>query len=152
MTTIAYRDGIMAADSGSHYGDIRQNWARKIAQGPDGTLYGTSGDAAQCDGFLRWVLDGCEGDQPVPDAINEGKDSSFIILVVPVTGRIRLITARGEETYEAPYFAIGYDAGVAYGAMFAGKDAITAIDACIEHGTGSSGRVQTIDRSVLVET
>lgn len=143
LTTIAFRDGVMAADSGSRYGDARHNWARKLAIGPDGTLYGVSGDAAQATTFLRWVDGGCTGVQPVAEWTKDDH-SSFVVLAVTPGGPVRLITARGEESYDAPYDAIGYDAGVAYGALFQGATAEQALAAAIEHGTGTSGKVQTI--------
>lgn len=146
MTTIAYRNGIMAADSGSRAGDAKQNWARKLAKGTDGTLYGACGNAAQCETFLGWVDDGCVGDPPAADKEPEGH-SSFLILVAPIHGRLQLITAYGVEKYKAPYFALGYDSGVAYGAMFTGANAPDAIAAAIEHGVGSSGPLAMIRHS-----
>jgi ATP-dependent HslUV protease subunit HslV len=145
MTVIAYRDGLMAADSGSWAGDAAHGWARKLAKGPDGTLYGVAGNAAQCTAFLDWVEGGCVGAQPVAQREGQdGRDSSFIALAVPRQGRIRLITAHGEEKYDAPYYAIGAGALCAYGALFAGATAEMAIEACKEHATGAFGRVSLI--------
>jgi hypothetical protein len=145
MTTIAYRDGVMAADSGAWAGDAAHGWARKLAKGPDGTLYGTAGNAAEATTFLDWVEGGCVGARPA--AVREGedgKDSSFIVLAAPPTGRLILITARGEEKYDAPYYAVGGAAACAFGALFAGASAETAIEAAKEHGSSAFGRVQTI--------
>lgn len=143
MTTIAYKAGVMSADTGSRAGDARQNWAQKLAKGPDGTLYGVTGNAAECFSFLCWVNGGCIGNPPVAEKQPESR-SSFLVLAAPPVGDLRLVTAWGDESYGAAYFSVGYDSGVAYGALFAGADAVTAIEAAIEHGTGTSGKAQSI--------
>lgn len=146
MTTIAYRAGIMASDSGSWAGDASHGWARKLVKGADGTLYGVAGDAAQADGFLKWVSAGRLDPAPVIDRQGtDGCDSSIIILAVTPGGPIRLITARGEECYpDAPYYAIGSGAATAFGALFMGATAEQAIEAAKEHGSGAFGRVQSL--------
>tara|TARA_R110002012_G_scaffold315261_2_gene528917 strand:- start:5390 stop:5842 length:453 start_codon:yes stop_codon:yes gene_type:complete len=144
MTTIAYKDGVMAADSGSWFSGACAPWAMKLSQGPDGTLYGAAGNAAQCEAFHKWVRTGCHGEAPKPD-ITGDLESSFIVLAAEVDGPIRLITAHGAESYYyAPYFAIGAGAAVAMGAMFAGGDAETAVRAVLTHGDGAAGAVRTL--------
>lgn len=145
MTTIAYRDGVMAADSGCWIGDARHGWARKLARGPDGGLYGCAGNAAQVRAFLAWVDAGYVGVRPEPER-EKDDGNSFIVLVAAPSGPLRLITARGEEEHEAPYFAIGAGCVAAFGAMFAGATAETAIAAAIEHASGAMGQVQSVRR------
>lgn len=147
MTTIAYRDNTMAADSGSWAGDASHGWAVKIAKGPDGTLYGVAGNAAEAIGFLDWVRGGCIGAQPLPRRKGDD-DSSFIVLAASAAGPVRIITAYGEEKYDAPYYAIGAAACCALGAMFVGAGAEQAIAAAIEHGSGAFGAVRSIKREV----
>ncbi len=143
MTTIAYRSGIMAADSGSWAGEASHGWANKLARGPDGILYGVAGNAPECMGFLEWVRGGYVGVQPRPRP-QEKDESSFIILAVAPAGQIRVISAHGEERYDAPYYAIGAGAQVAFGALFCGASAEDAIEAAKEHGTGAFGPVRSI--------
>lgn len=143
MTTIAYRDGVMAADSGCWNGDACHGWAEKLAKGPDGTLYGVSGDAAGCEGFLQWVRGGCKGDHPKPEKQGD-KDSAFIVLIARPGEKLALLTCGGEERYAAPYFAIGAGAPAAFGALFMGATAKLAIKAAKTHGYGAFGKVRTI--------
>ncbi|WP_420961081.1 hypothetical protein [Brucella sp. IR073] len=144
MTTIAYRDGIMAADSGCWAGDASHGWAEKIAKGPDGVLYGTSGRAAKCFSFLDWVRGGYQGARPEPAATSDA-ESDFIVLMATAGRGVRVLTAFGEEHYpEAPYFAIGGGSVAAFGALYAGASAQVAIEAAIEHGTSAFGRVRCI--------
>jgi len=140
LTTIAYRDGIMASDSGS-WGNATHGWAKKLAKGKDGILYGVTGNAAECDAFLSWVNSGYEGEQPVAEKEDENC-SSFCVLIAEKDKPIRYRTSRGDETYDAPYYAVG--SSVAWGALYAGSTAIVAIEAAREHGSSCVGKVQTI--------
>lgn len=146
MTTIAYRDGVMAADSGVWNGDACSAWARKLAKGSDGTLYGIAGNAAQGTTFLKWVDGGCRGEQPIPERTGED-GSSFVVLAVSKGGPVRIITARGDEEYDAPYFSIGGGAATAYGALFVGASAKDAIAAAVEHGCSAHGKIITVSHA-----
>lgn len=143
MTTIAYRAGVMASDSGAWIGDASHGWAVKLAKGVDGSLHGVSGNAAQCSAYLEWVKSGYRGDEPRADTEPDSR-SSFIVLIAPPMGPLRLRTARGDEVYEAPYFSIGAGAPTAYGALFMGATAEQAIEAAKEHASGAFGHVQSI--------
>lgn len=143
MTTVAYRDGVMAADSGAWIGDASHGWAVKLAKGKDGALHGVAGNAAECGTYLDWVNAGYEGDEPRAEALPDNA-SSFIVLIVPPSGPLRLRTAKGVEVYDAPYFAIGAGSPTAYGALFAGATAEQAIEAAKEHASGAFGQVRTI--------
>ncbi|WIY54148.1 hypothetical protein O9Z70_06400 [Devosia sp. YIM 151766] len=144
MTTIAYRDGVMAADSGSWMGDARHGWAEKLAKGPDGTLYGVAGGAPEALGFLDWVNAGANPEtMPHAEALPDG-GNSFIVLAVSPGGPVRIICAKGVETYDAPYFSIGGGSATAFGALYAGATAAQSIEAAKEHGSSAFGRVQTI--------
>lgn len=144
MTTIAYRDGVMAADSGSWMGEASHGWAEKLAKGPDGTLYGVAGGAPEALGFLEWVKAGADPEaMPKAEALPDDRNS-FIVLAVSPGGPVRIIAARGVETYNAPYFAIGGGSATAFGALWAGASAADAIEATKEHGSSAHGRVLTI--------
>lgn len=144
MTTIAYRDGVMAADSGSWMGDASFPWARKLVRGSDGTLYGVCGDAAQANGFIEWVEGGCSGERPAAEKTDQNGSSYLVLVAAPRSGRVKVLTARGIEAYEAPYFAIGAGNVGALCAMHAGASAEDAIRAAIVHAPGAEGPVQAI--------
>lgn len=149
MTTIAFKGRVMAADSGSWAGDASHAWARKLAVGPRGTLYGVCGNADECCGFLDWVHDGEQGDMPKPRALPDG-GSSFLVLRASCLdgvhgGVVDVITAYGAEEYEAPYYAIGSGSQAAFAAMYVGASAKKAIKAAKAHASGTFGKVQTIE-------
>lgn len=149
MTTIAYRDGVMAADTGVWTGDACHFVARKLARGTDGTLYGCAGNAAEANAFLKWVDGGCVGEMPSPRP-DKDDGNSFIVLKVASGGPIVIITAHGEEEYEAEYYAIGGGNATAFGALYAGAPAKIAIEATIMHGQAAMGEVRCIHHNAVL--
>lgn len=141
MTTIAYRDGVMAADSGVWFGDGLAPWGRKIVVDTEGTLYGVCGNAGQCNDFIEWVVAGSVGERPAADKMPEG-GSSYLVMKVTQGGPVRILTAHGTEVYAAPYFSIGAGNTAALGAMFCGASAVRAIEAAIAHASGAIAPVQ----------
>lgn len=144
MTTIAYRDGVLAADSGVWHGDAVNMWARKVVKGYDGVLYGLTGNAAEAGAYIAWVSNGYAGDEPKARPLDKDDASSFVVVIAEAGQPIKIKTAYGIETYDAPYISIGGGAQACYGAMFAGANAETAIQAAIEHGSGAIGNAQSV--------
>lgn len=148
MTTIAYKDGVMAADSGCWHGDVVTNGSVKIAHGKSGRLYGLSGAAAECSGFVRWVNEGEVGDYPVPAETgpSEGK-SAFLVLMVWPSGALQIIGAYGvEDLGDVPFMAMGSGAPTAMGALAVGATPQQAIKAVIDYGTGAIGPVRYVSK------
>ena len=130
MTTIAYKDGVMAADraiSGNgHVGTARKVHRRKS----DGALVGGCGDVATIQRWFEWFLAGERGAAP-----NLGTDdeSASMILVVRTTGKVEEYGRYGKCLYEAPYYALGSGADYALGAMAFGASARQAVAAATKH-------------------
>lgn len=136
----------MAADSGNWFSNVLYRSALKIARGPDGSLHGVTGNAADAEQYVRWVLDGMQGDAPKPEATNrdEGR-SAFLALVVAPDGHVRLWTAFGwEDHYDVPFIALGSGAEMAIGAMAAGATAEQAVAIVAEHSNYAALPVKTI--------
>lgn len=142
MSTIAYRDGVMASDSGAWIDDIAITSVRKIGRAQDGTLFGVCGNGPECQAFLQWVRSGGIGmGYPVPIPVDNNR-SSFCILRVRRDGLICLITARGVEEFpHLKYLAVGAGSSVAMGALWYGASARDAIAAAIEHASNTRGPV-----------
>ena len=145
MTTIAYRDGLMAADTTAYLHRHTCPSGIKIAKGINGTLYGVAGNAARCSQFIDAVHKEALGEEvifPMPRPTDTGNgardESDFYVLIVHTDGRKRILTAYGEENHDrADYIALGADAAVAYGAFYAGAGAVMALNACARHGVSS---------------
>ena len=142
MTIIAYRNGVMAADSSAWIGRSVHRWSRKLLRSEDGCLFGVTGQCAEGQAYLSWIAGFQQGREPMPSVIDG--DTSFDVLRVQPDGKIAVLTQFGWEAFAAPYYVIGAAQAVAWGALFAGADAETAVRAAIEHSDAASGDVVAI--------
>ena len=154
MTVIAYRNGLMAADTGARSNDLIRTNAKKVYKCPvTGDLYGFAGNADSMAEFIDWVISETEEDyphikyqrRPSIGGNIEKFESHFIVLHVSADGKIvELLTAFGKEDFsKEPYCAIGAGAEVAIGAMYVGATATAAVGAAINHSPYCHGRVMT---------
>ena len=139
MTTIAYRDGIIAADSrttwnGGHLGDVT-----KIAKNGK-ILAGSAGSASQCKLFLDWVLSGMMGDQPKLVADDYELDA-FVALP---DGKIVFFNGQSSFPLKARFYACGSGYQYALGAMSMGATAEEAVRIAAQHDTKTGGEIQTL--------
>jgi ATP-dependent protease HslVU (ClpYQ) peptidase subunit len=121
MTIIAYRDGIMAADSAVFDGDTYAGEVRKIHRLPDGSLLGTAGALAMAKIAADWLSGPMEGSPP------DLREGSLYGILVRSNGDVfsidrNLIPMR----FKARFYAEGSGCSVALGAMAAGAPASEA--------------------------
>jgi len=141
MTTIAYKDGVLAADraiSGSgHVGTTRKVWKRKS----DGALVGGCGEVATLQRWAEWFLAGERGTAP---NLGTDDDSASQMLVVRPNGKVEDHGRYGKAMYEAPYHAIGSGSDYALGAMAFGATARQAVAAAMKHDHCTGSGVQYV--------
>jgi ATP-dependent HslUV protease subunit HslV len=142
LTTIAYRDGVLAADTQTCRGYTKIVGLTKVARGPDGRMGGAAGEAGFLTKWLAWICGDVE-DQPEPRATETSTD---VGLLVHPDGTVEIFEEAGSYRLSVPYFAVGSGRDQALGAMFAGADAETAVRAAIAHDTGSGGPVTVLHR------
>jgi ATP-dependent HslUV protease subunit HslV len=141
MTTIAYRDGVLAADSLVTLGDTKVHGRYHKIVRIEGHLIGTAGSVAACQHFLDWLREatGEDGEDSAPPK------GEYKALVVNPKGKVRefesgslLPVPRG-----AKFFSIGSGAAYALAAMYAGASAADAVKiaAKIDTSTGLPVRV-----------
>jgi ATP-dependent HslUV protease subunit HslV len=136
MTIIAYKNGIMAADSAVWTGYIYGGEITKIIKTPNGSLVGASGNHAICSKFRAWAL--LENEETPW----EGGDS-FYGVIVKKDGTIMMYYDKngiGEICYEDSH-AIGCGYEIALGAMDAGATAIRAVEIAIKRHAYCSGKI-----------
>lgn len=131
MTTVAYRDNIMAGDSCLSTGDentIYVGDVDKVFRLKDGSLFAASGDS-ECQQIMR-VLESGAKDHKIPGLLAKIKSESECMLVRP-DGRMYWIVVDdgyGEFTeFKDQFCAIGSGKDFAYGAMEAGASALEAV-------------------------
>lgn len=126
MTTIAYRNGVMAADSRGYSGNRTPVGQKvKVEKLEDGTLLGASCTiAGGAEAIRRWYVDGMP--KEVPYALPE----SFTLLVVKPNGEA--FYGNDAHMLAGPlndsFYAIGSGSDYALGAMQMGADAKTAVE------------------------
>jgi|SRR5579872_1322793 len=126
MTVIAYRDGIVAADSAAFNGDRRTGTVDKLTKLKDGSVLAMLGGLGEASRLAAWVIAGCKGEQPLGD---EGA------VVVFRRGGVIDIYEKGTKQIatRAPFQSFGAGADMAFGAMAAGATAEEAIAVACEH-------------------
>lgn len=153
MTTIAYRDGIMAADSLVTGNGVVEGQFRKIAD-IKGFLVGGCGEISKVAAFFDWFRVNQPLKPPLkshpfavfPDYIKPKKDEEkYTILLVDKQNRQIWESDNGGYPYrlEVPFIAIGSGREIAVGAMSMSASAIQAVRASIKHDIYSGGNVQT---------
>lgn len=131
MTTVAYRNGVMAADSSCHADGTSTYGVRKLFRLNDGSIIGFAGSLTGWLKFLDWLdNDGADEDRP------SGQDVSAIR--VSPKGRVTLYESGVAIRPRAgKYFAIGSGLDVALGAMCVGASATAAVRAAVKHDLGT---------------
>lgn len=156
MTTIAYRDGILAADSRyteeSESGGDRMFQCRKIFQTLNTVVEGylkkqwvaLAGDESGLL-FLRWVKNGMDPDNK-PE-FSKGDD--FSALVVTVHGGVPRVEVYGThcepEAVVESYHAIGSGAKCAFVAMDMGTGAFEAVERAAVRDPWTGGPITAVE-------
>ncbi len=137
MTTVAWDGETMAADSAVHDGETIVHRMKKIQRMPNGALAGFAGDVEQAMALLEWLRGGQRGTKP------KSKDVS-VLYVTPQRRVYHYDGGRKAHPIAEPFFSIGTGADVAFGAMFAGSNAKTAVRAAIKRDIFSRGPLQVL--------
>lgn len=143
MTTIAYRDDVIAADTQVTCGGTIDGWVQKAFR-KGGLLYATSGSSGLGDGFLSWVAGGMKGDAP---SLRGEKGDDAHGYLFPGGDRVVWRYDNVWATHYAPFFAYGSGAEIALGAMIAGATAEEAVRAAAERDTATGGEITVLRRA-----
>jgi ATP-dependent protease HslVU (ClpYQ) peptidase subunit len=133
MTCVAYRNGIIAADSMSVVEEVKLNNEVKVAK-RKGHLFGLSGDAMPpLEEAIDWYFKKNRGTL---------KPYKFSLLVVTPEGKVYDIDQNnGQVAITAPFYAVGSGAIGAMCAMEVGATAEQAVAAAIKWCEGVGGKV-----------
>jgi 20S proteasome alpha/beta subunit len=144
VTTIAYRNGVIAADTGQQVGHSRVGRITKIARNDNGDLAGAAGDASYNFAFRRWFTGGESGEPPQAKETDGSFDRGVIFRVA---GTIEVFEPSGRFECRADYYAFGSGRPEALGALFAGATAEKAVEAAKEHDAHTFGDIETLSHS-----
>lgn len=139
MTTLAYKDGVLAADTQVNDGGARVAITEKIGRTDDGRLWGFTGSLQFQAACVAWAQ---HPDNPNPPP--SWDDDSLFIVIEP-DGRAREWCGKGwVEHLQAPFFAWGSGMRFAIGAMAAGADARAAVAIAARYDNNSGPPVRTL--------
>lgn len=145
MTCIAYRDGVMAADTEMSIGDIKSR-CDKIAK-KKGHLIGMCGTA--CPPLATFLEAFTKRDEEARKLMN---GYSFSCLVVTPKGELQVWDEKLVfEPLKVPFYALGCGGAVALGAMEMGASARRAVGVAIKWSVSVSGPVTTLRLTPKVE-
>lgn len=139
MTVIAYKDGIMAADTLVTANGTRVAHALKFRK-VNGWLIGASGYFGAYKPIANWVEMGADVDKPV----DWGKFEDSAGIVVSPSGEVYHVGTLGGyliEEHSPLGVATGSGSEIARTAMYLGLSAREAVQVAIDLETGCGGRV-----------
>lgn len=138
MTTIAYRDGVMAADTALTHNGVWEGKSVKIGTTSDGRVVGIAGAPGMMKPFIDWLQFG--GDAPAYD-----RDDHFFAIVAYADGAASLYDRfMSEIKMSEPFHAIGSGKEIAIGAMAAGASAEDAVRIACIYDAYSAEPVRTV--------
>lgn len=134
MTTIAWRPGIIAADTLATAGESREGELGKIAKrGP--VLAAATGCSMASRRFIDWFLGGMSGE---PDMGEEASGFLFI------DDTIIWFTHKGHCAMCAPFYSAGSGDHFARGALAMGASPREAVAVAMRFDISTGGRIQVL--------
>jgi ATP-dependent protease HslVU (ClpYQ) peptidase subunit len=137
MTTIAYRWGVLAADSRMMSGGWKHRYsATKLFRLPSGDIAGVVGTYAEAVAFVTWLQNSETGDKP---ALNEAT-----VIRLRKDGSLTIYEQNASFNITTEFGAWGSGSPAANAAMYMGADAAKAVEiaALLDDCTG--GEVVTM--------
>jgi ATP-dependent protease HslVU (ClpYQ) peptidase subunit len=140
MTTVAYRSGVLAADTQSAGEDGTKYRMRKIHMTThSGVLYGCAGDTSAILRIRRWMERNTTSRPRLP------KDTDADVLMVKPDGTLWMLNdAFDWEPVDAKFHAIGSGASFALGAMARGATAVQAVKIAARFDINTSAPIDTL--------
>lgn len=143
MTTIAYKDGILAADTRAYGGGRTPIGSKtKIHRLDDGSIFGCSSSCVGADALVReWIENGC------PNQRNETvKPENFELILVRPSGEV--FYAHDNFSITGPIrtgkIAVGSGKEFALGAMEMGAGALQAVECAARLDPWTGGSIETL--------
>ncbi len=142
MTTIVYRDGILAADSAINSAETAVGTIKKIVPVGDIGFFAFAGAQGRfnmeiSDWLSKWPETG-----EAPECVKKGEVCGLFAMK---SGLLLQIDGGGKPyEMEAPFFAEGSGKFIALGALAMGATAESAVDIAIRYDNSSGGPTQTV--------
>lgn len=148
MTTIAYRDGVLAADSQVTAGTTKVGRMTKCGRLPGGYRWAFCGSSQLLWTFVKWCQRALESNEPHPwdgDAPQWSREDDAAGILIHPDGAASEYEGRGWLRVDAPFLAWGSGDKIAIGAMAAGKTAAEAVEVACSIDVYTSGPVVILE-------
>jgi hypothetical protein len=132
MSVLAYKDGVLAADSGMFVGGRRYTTGTPKVVRSDLGLFGACGDASRAELAKSWFLEGMTAHMPAP---GNGADETYWEMLWVRTDGTVWWSDGGAPFAQMPFvYAVGLPTAAAMcdGVMHAGLPALYAVEVAIE--------------------
>lgn len=144
MTTIVYKNGILAADTQETVGDVPRRCTKLYKIGSD--IIATAGESYTGMIFVDWWEKG-QDKETIPDFTNLDADTEDFECLVWTKGKLfsvnRLFHMIEINLDDHPYYAIGSGSDVALGALATGASAKRAVEIACEYNIHTGLPVET---------
>lgn len=150
MTTIAYFQGKMAADTQMTIGNCAMQ-TEKIYGIPGLGVIGVAGAGSIMSRVLEWWANGCEGEAPKLSEEERNRELTCGALLVTEDGVFILEDGIYPNVVKQDYVAIGSGSDFAMAAMAMGKSAEEAIREAMRHDIYTGGTVDVIECAQFFE-
>ena len=141
MTTIAYREGQLAADTQLTNGGLVEGFRRKIGR-RGRVLFAAAGLSSLCLNFEAWVRSGCDG---APPSMGGREGPNAVGLIFTDDGRcVKFCPDEGALSFTAPFYAYGSGGVVALGALEHGASAEEAVASAMRWDTCTGGEITVL--------
>ena len=139
MTTLAYRDGVLAADTMATVGNTKlPGRVRKVWKFKDGRLFGGAGTMENIRSLKKLMSAHGSGELPSP------KFSDVEAILVMPNGHVMTYEGAVWEEEDSPYIALGSGYAYALTALWLGGTPQKAVQAGIQFDKCSGGGVMTV--------
>ncbi len=139
MTTIAFKDGILAADSGVFQSGRWCGSADKLIRASDGGMAAVAGSLVDTE-VVRSALK----EQETGGGFDISDDSEA--LVIRPDGQVYNAFTNSRICFvDGPFHALGSGFDIAFGAMAAGASALEAVKIAAEYDVNTRGPFQTME-------
>lgn len=143
MTTVAFKNGVLAADTLMTAGNERMGHLTKVFK-IGGALVSGCGSLSACQAFFQWVRSGMPDDQDPTSFFKDEEDDTRGVGIMITKDTILEITGWGLINYPVQTAAWGSGSAFAKGAMAWGASAEESVLSAMEWDTSSGGKVQTV--------
>ena len=145
MSTVAYKDGIIAGDTKLTDGNLKLH-AQKIYRVHDKLLVGLAGDWLGCLKFLNWIQQNNHYPEITVGWNFEEKDTLKFEALVADKDSIAVYDHCMIKMYiDETFWAAGSGRDIAIGAMAHGATAEEAVEIATEYDTYTEGEVMTLE-------